>query len=99
MMSGFTWLEDEVKAIPGRVIDNARTDISSTATDLWGRLRTDVANAVNQMGAAAVSSVSGTIAPPGSQPLTIPLSSQQVLALTVAAVVLLGGGVYLLARK
>lgn len=99
MNSPFAWLEEEVKAIPGRVIDNAQTDVSNTATDLWGRLRTDVANAVNQLGAAATSGIAGKIAPAGSQPVTIPLSSGQVLALVIGVALLIGGAAYLVVRK
>lgn len=99
LSSGLDWIENEVKAIPGALVSKTQTDVSTTASSLWDRLRTDVANAVNQLGAAATSSAAGKIAPGGQQPVTIPLSSGQVLAVVLVVGLLIVWGVSSLFRK
>lgn len=94
MGNWFEWIKDEVREIPAQLFENVKHNVSSAAQTAWDKIRTDVGNAVNQIGAAATSSVAGNVSPAGRQPLTIPLSSGQALAIMAALALLIGFAVY-----
>jgi hypothetical protein len=99
LSGGLDWLKNEVEGIPEAVVNQAKTDISKSASSLWDNLRTDVGNAINKLGAAATSSAAGAVSPSGRQPIVIPLSSGQVLALVLVLGLLVVWGVSSLFRK
>jgi hypothetical protein len=99
MTSWLSWISDEVKKIPGQLVDDIKTDVSNAASSAWNNIRTDAANAVNQLGAAGTSQLAGGIAPSGSRPVSIPLSSGQLVAVAGGIAVLIAIAVYTLTRR
>jgi hypothetical protein len=93
------WIEGEVKGIPGALVKSVQTDISNAVGQAVGNIRTDAANAVNQSGAAITSGLAGKLAPGGSTPVTIPLSSGQLLAVAAGLALLIGFALYEAVKK
>jgi hypothetical protein len=94
MTSWLEWLEDEVKEIPSKLVDTVKREVSNAAGNLWDNVRTDVGNAINQVGSAITTKAAGTVAPAGRSPVTIPLSSNQLLLLVAALVAVVGFVIY-----
>jgi hypothetical protein len=99
-MSAFVdWIEKEVKGIPGALATSVKNDVSTAYQQAVGNIRNDAANAVNQTGAALTSGLAGRIAPAGSAPVTIPLSSGQLLAVAAGLALLIGFVIYEAVKK
>ncbi|HEY6201347.1 MAG TPA: hypothetical protein VI231_22275 [Candidatus Binatia bacterium] len=74
----------------GDVGSSIADEIKHAATDAVTKVRTDVADAVNTIGAGVSTAAAGAIAPARARPVSIPLTSKQlgVIALAGAAILI-----------